>query len=346
MSAPSLAAFLSRPGSQIIVRTLVVLVVSCAAARGDDAENHGKLEAMPLERRAALAENLARFDRLDDRDRAAVRRLDRELARRDPIDEARFRSLMRRYHLWASGLPEDQRQALRAATTPEARHALVRQILQKQGASEPVGSRISGLRVGQFGLVGPYEMAFLLQVWNKLSPEKKQAVANLRGAKLVSAIRAEAGRVKVAFQPFPANLDRVYEAKLESDPTLKGLIGGHGKNPDAARKSEDAAAKPPEKAPRRSEHPYAEFLYFEDPEHRPQPVAPNHLALFQATCPPWLLEMLDPLSPDDARAYLTILYRLLYPHPTEMPEKAATPSTNKPEPRVAPKPPSGAAVPL
>ncbi len=29
--------------------------------------------------------------------------------------------------------------------------------------------------------------------------------------------------------------------------------------------------------------------------------------------------MLDPLSPDDARAYLTILYRLLYPEPGEMP---------------------------
>ncbi len=48
--------------------------------------------------------------------------------------------------------------------------------------------------------------------------------------------------------------------------------------------------------------------------------------------------MVDPLSPDDARAYLTILYRLLYPEPGEMPVEArpakapaeAKPSTAKP----------------
>ena len=83
------------------------------------------------------------------------------------------------------------------------------------------------------------------------------------------------------------------------------------------------------------EHPFAEFLYFE--ENRPPAVSQKNLERFSADCPPWLHSMTDPLSPDDARQYLTILYRLLYPHPGEMPTetkstKAATGPPAAPRP--------------
>jgi hypothetical protein len=330
-----------------LARTLIALALSCSVARGDDVEDYRRLEAMPLERRAALAENLERFDRLDDRDRAAVRRLDRELARLEPVNQERFRSVVRRYHLWTNGLSKEQREALMAAETPEARFALVRQIRQKEkeAASAAGGARISGLRIGDFGLIGPYEMAFILQVWNKLPDEKKRTVSALRGGRLVAAIRAEANRMKVTYQPFPTEMDRKYEARIEADPTLKGLVGTPAKKPDAAKKAEEAPPKAPDKPARRVEHPYAEFLYFEDPEHRPRPVPPQHFARFVGSCPPWLLAMVEPLTPDDARAYLTALYRLLYPHPSEMPEKAPAPPASGP-PRPAPKPAAGPAVPL
>jgi hypothetical protein len=328
------------------IRPLVILALSCAAARGDEAENYRHLQAMPRERRAALAQNLEQFDRLDASERAALRKLDRDLARRDPIDQARYRSLMRRYHLWTNGLSEEQRRALQAAPTPEARLAQARLIRQKAGVPQAAGPKLSGVRAGEFGLIGPYEMAFILQVWNKLPNEKKQSISALRGGKLFAAIRAEAGHLGVAHQRLPADVDRVYQARLEADPALKSLLGTSTRKPEPAKKDE-TSARVPEKNAKQVDHPYAEFLYFEDPEHRPKPVPLNHFARFEASCPPWLQAMTDPLVPDDARAYLTAVYRLLYPYPSEMPEKVPGPSAPGPAtPKPAPKSPTGPASPL
>jgi len=147
---------------------------------------------MPRERRAALAENLEQFDSLDAGERAAIRRLDRDLALRDPIDQARYRALLRRYHLWTNSLSDEQRRALQAAPTPEARMALIRQIRQKSNEIDASGPKFSGARVGELGLIGPYEMAFILKAWDKLPNDKKQALSALPGGKLFAAVRAEA----------------------------------------------------------------------------------------------------------------------------------------------------------
>ncbi len=48
--------------------------------------------------------------------------------------------------------------------------------------------------------------------------------------------------------------------------------------------------------------------------------------------------MLDPLSADDARAYLTIVYRLIYPEPGEMPAEAKTAKPSTSPETSAPKP--------
>ena len=313
---------------------IVVLVAfCCAGVRGDDAEGYHLLDAMPRERRAALAESLARFDGLDDRERATVRRLDRDLARRDPIDRARYLAAIRRYHAWLGGLSEEQRGALKAAESPDDRIAMVRQIRQKAMVADPAGPRIGGVRLGDLGLIAPHEMAFILQVWNKLPDNKRKAFAPLRGKELLAAIRGEAGRAKVALHPFPPEWDRIYQPQVEADPILKGVAG--------------ANLKQSEKAAKRADHPYAEFLAFEDPAHRPQPVPADPFARFLASCPPWLLAMTDPLNPDDARAYLTILYRLLYPFPGEMPASASAKLAEPPPaPKPAPKPQGGAPSPL
>ncbi|WP_435018794.1 hypothetical protein TA3x_000780 [Tundrisphaera sp. TA3] len=334
---------LDRPRSRRLATARPILVaawlsLACGPVRGDEAEVYRRLEAMPRERRAALAENLAEFDRLDAGEKASIRRLDRELSRRDQIDQARYLALMRRYHLWLNGLTEEQRQSLRAAGSPEARLALARKIREKSARDEPEGPKLSGLRLGELGQIGPYEMAFLLQAWNSLTPERRKDLATLRGGKLLAALRAEADRAKIAPLPRPPELDRIGRTRIEADPALKSLVGAI-----------DQPAEGPDASPKRPSQPLAEFLYFEDPEHRPRPVDGDHLQRFQASCPPWLLAMTDPLAPDDARAYMTILYRLIYPFPREMPAKAPasnTPGTAKPTPRPGTAPRTGTPVPL
>jgi hypothetical protein len=49
----------------------------------------------------------------------------------------------------------------------------------------------------------------------------------------------------------------------------------------------------------------------------PQPVAPVNLERFQRAIPDWLRAALLPLPPPAARERLTLLYRLIFPHPQE-----------------------------
>ena len=121
------------------------LALTCVTVRGDEAEDYRRLELMPRERRATLAENLAEFDRLDAGEKASIRRLDRDLSRRDEIDRVRYFALLRRYHLWLNGLSEEQRRSIRSAESPEARIALARQIRQKNDPNEAEGPKISGV---------------------------------------------------------------------------------------------------------------------------------------------------------------------------------------------------------
>lgn len=317
-------------------------VIAPDPARADEAENSRRLQAMPRERRVALAENLERFDKLDATERAAIRKIDAAIAARDPVDQARYRTVLRRYHLWANGLTDDQKRDLKAAETPEARFALARKFRSKAVPAGGPGPRIAGIRTGNFGLVGPYEAAHMLKVWNKLTPARKAEIEKQQErGRLFAAIRAESRPSGVKFEPFPAADDSSYAARLEGDPSFKPLLGPMVRWPDPTVKKVDPAQKKAENPQRRFEHPLAEFLYFDD--HRPRPVAQKDLERFASACPEWLHAMTDPLSPDDARDYLTIIYRLLYPHPSEIPpvpKAAKAPSNPTAGPKPVPKQPT------
>jgi hypothetical protein len=311
-------------------------LVSPVSAMADEAENYQLLQDMPRERRVALAENLERFDKLDRAEQAAIRKLDAEIARKDPVDQARYRALLRRYHLWVNGLTDEQKKELREAQTPEARFAKARQFRAKDDQASLSGPRLAGIRTGDYGLVAPFEAAHLLRIWNKLDPAKKAEIEKQRGrGRLFAAIRDEAKTAGVRFVPFPADDETVYIARVEGDSELKQLFGPFSKGTDSAQKKNDAAQKKVEAPKKWFERPFAEFLYFE--EHRPWAVAQKDLERFSAACPAWLHTMTDPLSPDDARQYLTILYRLLYPHPGEMPAESKPTKAPASDP-AAPKP--------
>ena len=314
----------------------------------DEADNYRRLQAMPRERRVALAENLEQFDKLPPAEQAAIRKLDAEIAKKDVVEQARYRALLRRYHLWANGLTAEQKQALNEAGSTESRFNLARKFRLKELGNAPASPRISGIRTGDYGLIGPYEAANLLRIWAKLLPPKKSEIARLQErGRLFAEIKAQQKPSSVPFQHFPVADERFYDARLEADEPFKKLLGQWARRIDAPPKKADAALTKAELAQKRFEHPFAQFLYFED--HKPKPVSQKNLERFSESCPSWFHEMLDPLSADDSRAYLTIVYRLLYPEPAEMPgePKPAKASTG-PEaapPKVNPKK-SGAAGPF
>jgi hypothetical protein len=306
------------------------------ASVGDESENLRQLQAMPRERRVALAENLERFDKLDSAEQAAIRKLDAEIARKDPVERARYRSLLRRYHLWVNGLTEEQKAQLKAAEGTESRFNLARKFRLKELEDASSGTKVFGIRTGDYGVIGPYEAAHMLRIWTLLTPAKKIEIERQQPrSRLFKEINLQQKSVRVPFQPFPNAEEKLYDARLESDETFKKQLGPFSKRVDAFPKKAEALPKG-EVPPKRFELRFSEFLYFED--HKPRPVSQANLERFSVSCPGWFHEMLDPLSSDDARAYLTIVYRLLYPEPAEMPADAkttkgsasSTPSTPKP----------------
>src|SRR5437763_13958316 len=78
------------------------------AGAGEDA-NWKRLRSMPREHRLILAEKIKEFDRLDRDEQARIRDLDRRLSALPDADQATYRSVLRRYHIWRQSLPDDQR---------------------------------------------------------------------------------------------------------------------------------------------------------------------------------------------------------------------------------------------
>jgi hypothetical protein len=296
------------------------------ATLGDEAENLRQLLAMPRERRVALSENLERFDKLDPAERAAIRNLDAEITRKDPTAQAKYRSLLRRYHLWFNGLTDEQKERLKAAPGDEARINLASEFRLKEMAARATGPNVFGIRSGDFGIMTPHDVAYLLRIWKRLTREEDLLFRKKESRKrIIDDLKKLHKEKGVTAQQLPDAEKEKYLDQLTSNEAFK-LTWPH---PEAKVK---AKAKP---APRPDDVRLAEFLYFEN--HKSKPVAQANLERFSASCPDWLHEMLDPLSPDDARAYLTTVYRLLYPEGSEMPEEAK-PARSQAAPKAETKP--------
>ena len=102
----------------------LLLGLLIAAGPSDDA-NWKRLEAMPREQRVVLSRNLERYDALPPDERSAVRALDADIAKLDPLLQARYLGLLRRYHAWLSDLTDAQKAQLGQASSVDARLALV-----------------------------------------------------------------------------------------------------------------------------------------------------------------------------------------------------------------------------
>ena len=297
------------------------------ACLGDDLQNRQLLETLPRDRRESLADNLAEFDRLPSAEQTEIRRLDEAIGTLEPIDQARYRSLLHLYHLWFQGLPVEQRDQLLATTNLDDRFALARKfrLIEKAGPKRD-GPRVARIRTGELGLIGPYEAAYLLKIWGAIPHEKRAELGKQSFVKIRDELKSQGDILKIHFDRFHDDRERTYDAKLESEADFQLIepiirkIEQAGRKPDASKKAVNTL--------KRWEHPLAEFLYFED--NRPRAVDPGRLERFITASPDWFRSATDSLPADDARDYYAILYRLLYPSPAEMPE-AARPGKIAPE---------------
>lgn len=284
-------------------RLALGLAVGCTlaiAAGADDvlSANLERLGQIPPERRQALSSNLKRFDALPSDQREAIRELDRHIAGLPEEDQARYRMVLRRYHLWLGGLTEEQRQALQQAP-PTGRMELVRKYLA--AAPPPPWARLDELLLlGSTLNASPlFEQVYALSAWFALDDAARASVEKQPAAKRFDRLLELAREIGVP-DPRPPGVRKAEE-------NIREKIGARIKRFDQMKAQQKSAAV------RRA----AEAIFLE--RYDPAPVEPARLNRFAATVPGWLLEPLDGLPPGVARKRLEVLYRLTFAD-GEMPE--------------------------
>lgn len=315
--------------------TILIAWVAATTPTGQVGDRE-RLRGMPIERRRALAENLARFDALDRPEREALLALDARLAGLPAEERARSLELARRYHLWLRGLPEDRRRAI-AEAPPARRIALIEQYREEERLAalearpdDPIWTFSSTFNPTTFG-----EEALQARRWRELSSSQKDEVmARVNPAERVSLLmKLSDGRRSGRRDEYPhiaqelnATIRKFNEqARKANEEALKKPPGSKG-NLRAVRPlwaAQDAASKA------RAIH-AIEDRYFR--AHEPPAVSPHELIHFESELPPWIRERISAFPPEAARWRLSVLHHLVHSTP------AATPNKKPATPPTAPKP--------
>ncbi|WP_410001689.1 hypothetical protein [Singulisphaera sp. GP187] len=259
---------------------------------------------MPREQRAILAEKVREFDRLSRAEKTAIRTLDEKLATLSPSEQANYRAVLRRYHLWLQTLTEDERTRLSEAATPKEKLALIAKIRDGQGKDVDQGPTYLLFQLADLRGRSPFEVAHMLRFWFTLTPAERAEIEKLGVRDRVRRLLELSRQAKIG--PFPqlSPKDEEETAKqLEKRLQAKGWLRNQ-LNKDSEKQAIDR---------RRLVNNY----YFV--VNPPKPVSPANLLRFETAMPSWIRMTFDHLAPEEARRRLTILYRLIYPAEKEIP---------------------------
>jgi hypothetical protein len=333
--------------SRAVVPLALIPLLAGSSRGGEETGAWKRIESMPREQRLHLSKVLDEFDALPSQERAAIRDLDAALAKLPPEVQARYRSVLRRYHVWVGGLDDKQKEQLSQAGSVDAKLALVLKWRKEERDADTRARRnlVFGVHPGDLGTLPPVEMANALRVWRALDAKEQAEVEKIdRVPMRLNALRKLAFQKRIVGPQFPAQTEEGLVRQLEDDETFKAAFRNW-----LAKREKKAETDTPKKAGEAArlidpQHQLAESLYFA--QHPPSPVSPANLARFEAEIPTWLRATMDPLPPDDARRRLTVLYRQIYPSGQEIPppakEDAKSKAVSKPEPKPA-SPPAPAA---
>ncbi len=324
---------------------LVSVLAFTPSARADEQANWERLRSMPRDQRAALLDELKRFDALKPEEQKAIRALDEKMASLPAEDQVRYRSVLRRYHLWLQNLTDAQRSQLSTAS-PDARLKLVSEFRKKQSEAGSQEFSQTILQLADFGVLPPIETAHQIRIWQKCSPEERKKLEKLTNTAELKTQLNDLGKTYGLRRAEPLlskmDDDALYtrlEAYLQSKGVASFLV------PKGAEKT----YKKREGVKDLRKRALVENYYFI--LNPPAPVSAENLWRFDASLPSWIRSSFDHLPSIETRRRLTILYRLLYPPGEEMPaaKSAATKKAEAPKANPAPAnpvPPARPATPL
>jgi len=334
------------PSAIRAVFSLLVVALSCglvlpgaAQAADAEAENWNRLRSMPREQRLALWEKLKEFDALGPTEKSAIQSLNARITQLPLAEQANYLSVLSRYLHWVQGLSEEQRNELNSAP-PSERMALVTKLRAQERKTPSARTVPLFLQVVDFAVMSPFEMAHRIKAWLDLTPEKRAEIEAMPlqvDQQKHLADLAQNVRLGSSSRIAKADEDALL-AKMDANPQLKTWLNNLQKKVDPTEKKKGDATKA-EKVRRRAA---ANYYFLEKP---PAVVEPSRLMRFEAALPPWYRGDFDHLPPEEARRRLTILYRLIYPFPSDMPETHKATNSQNPAPAPAAGTPRSSAVP-
>ncbi len=310
----------------LLISTLATIL---AAAGFDRDANLARLASLPQERRLALLENLRKFDLvLTPEKRAALLRIDQKIQTLEPDEQVMYQAVLRRYHNWLESLPDNQRDMV-LDKPPLERMAEIKKLLATYPVPRVDTPRL--LRLVEIGEFSPFELASIHKIWEALTPGERKNIEQIpAGPRRVEALFEKGAAKNIDRETKPPDFDEAHwisrtEAQLKkSRPSF--LL-------DELKKKGDA---------RRGEILRRQAINVYLVNRHADVVTADRLEQFAAGFPSWIQPSIDTFPPDEARRWLSVIYRLVYPPGTEIkpPPAAAAPGpVNRPPGKASGGPP-------
>jgi len=317
------------------VPAATALATVLVAAASELERGWERLRSLPAERRLKLVENLKKFDLVyTPKQQQDLRELDRRINALSPDEQSYYLSVLHAYHNWLNQLPEAKQSDLNDKP-PGERMAVVSKLLVTYPAPRAMTSPF--LQIADLGDYSPLELAAVYKIWQAIPAAQRTAIEN----------RPAVPKRQEAVLKFAENKNLPREIKPPALEETEWI----GKLEDFLRVGRRPALLLPELKKKettalRNEIMRRMAINYHFMVHPPPVVTPERLNDFLAAFPPWLKSTFDPFPPDEARRRLTIVYRLVYPHPAEMKaveRPAAAPAAPGPGPNAprAPGVPAG-----
>jgi hypothetical protein len=277
------------------------------AATVDPGRNWARLRALPLSERQRLDDNLRKFDLLYSPDRQqSLRDLDRRINETEPGGQALYLAALHRYHNWLNLLPETKQEELKT-TPPAERMALVKKLVRDYPVAK--GAPAQFLRFIDVGEDSPFELAAIYNIWNTLDQDERRQVEQVP--------RGPRRRIELFKFGDKHNLPREIKPDDFDEERWAGELETFARKNRPALLLEELKKKQEARRLEILRRQMINYHYLEK-DHHPKAVTPERLSEFLALLPPWLQTSFDHYPPDEAKRRLTIVYRLVFPPPSEI----------------------------
>ena len=298
----------SRAVRVVCLPVLSAVAVLLGAAAVDLEANWARLRALPSDRRAKLIENINKFDLVyTSEQQASLRELDRRINELPPQTRAEYLGVLSRYHHWLSQLPDAKQDELSTLAAGD-RMAAVKKLIKDDPLSRPLTARF--IRRADVGAYSPLELAELYMIWQAVPKARRREIERI--SPIARRHEALYTLAKERDIPHEVSLSDFNEAATTKRFEEFARAGRQTLLLNDLRKKQGAPAEAAREILRRQAINY----YFS--EHPPKPVTSERLTEFLEGLPPWLQSAFDAHSPEDARRRLTVVYRLVFPHPMEV----------------------------